>query len=76
MIHKVTMKLRHIKSEYYYLVFSSTGEHSECSKSCGDGTKTRARTCIGGICSRATSEDLIETVVCNEGDCKFSSLIV
>ena len=32
---------------------------------------TRARTCIGGICSRATSEDLIETAVFNEGDCKF-----
>lgn len=52
-------------------VYSSWGSYSQCSKTCGDGEKTRARTCIGGICSRATTQDLIQTDVCKERNCEF-----
>ena len=55
---------------YKISVWSSWGDFSQCSKFCGDGKKTRERTCIGGICSRATSQDLIDTDNCYELDCK------
>ena len=60
----------------YVLVYSSWDVYSQCSKTCGDGQRTRERTCIGGICSRATSQDLIETEVCNEGACVPPDLFV
>ena len=52
------------------LVYSEWSEYSTCSATCGEGTTTRTRTCIGGICSRATEADLLETSVCNERGCK------
>ena len=64
---KVTYRSKNIK---YVLVYSTWGSYSECSTTCGNGEKTRSRTCIGGICSLATSSDLIQTDICNEGDCK------
>ena len=60
----------------YVLVYSSWDVYSQCSKTCGDGQRTRERTCIGGICSRATSQDLIETEVCNQGPCAPPDLFV
>ena len=65
---KVTNCSKNIK---YLLVYSTWGSYSECSTTCGNGEKTRSRTCIGGICSLATSSDLIQTDICNEGDCKL-----
>ena len=58
-------------SRITFLVYSTWGLYSECSKTCGDGEKTRSRTCISGICSLATSSDLIQTDICNKGDCKL-----
>ena len=55
----------------YFLVYSTWESYSQCSKTCGDGEKTRTRTCIGGICSLASSNDMIQTEICNERDCKF-----
>ena len=52
-------------------MYSTWESYSECSTTCGNGEKTKSRTCIGGICSLATSGDLIQTDICNEGDCKF-----
>ena len=54
----------------YFLVYSTWESYSECSKTCGDGEKTKTRTCIGGICSLASSNDLIQTEICNERDCQ------
>ena len=55
----------------YFLVYSTWESYSECSKTCGDGEKTKIRTCIGGICSLASSNDLIQTEICNERNYKF-----
>lgn len=52
-------------------MYSQWGEYLDCSVSCGEGTRSRERTCIGGICARATPQDLIEISNCNEGSCKF-----
>ena len=59
-----------------FLVYSTWDSYSECSKTCGDGEKTKTRTCIGGICSLASSNDLIQTETCNERDCKFYKMHV
>ena len=66
---KVTNRSKNIKN---VLVYSTWGSYSECSTTCGNGEKTRSRSCIGGICSLATSSDLIETDICNKGDCKLN----
>ena len=66
------------ENEYYQvfnsnnnnLVYSSWNPYSVCSVTCGDGQKTRTRTCVGGICSLATPQDFIQTDTCNERDCK------
>ena len=52
-------------------MYSTWGEYSDCSKSCGVGNKTRERNCIGGICSRATTQDLVQSDFCNEINCKL-----
>ena len=52
-------------------MFSTWTEYSSCTTTCGEGSKTRTRTCIGGICSRATEADLTETSICNERGCKY-----
>ena len=64
------MVLNHSLNKTNVLVLSTWGSYSECSTTCGNGEKTKSRTCIGGICSLATSSDLIQTDICNEGDCK------
>ena len=61
----------HIRFNNNVLVYSVWSEYSSCSATCGEGTTTRTRTCIGGICSRATQADLIENSICNERGCKY-----
>ena len=58
------------------LVWSEWTEFTSCSASCGEGTTTRTRTCIGGICSRATDADIFETSVCNEIGCEYNTLLL
>ena len=53
------------------LVFSEWTEYSSCTTTCGEGSKTRTRTCIGGICSRAAEADLTEISICNERGCEY-----
>lgn len=53
------------------LVFSEWTEYSSCTTTCGEGSKTRTRTCIGGICSRAAEADLTEISSCNERGCAY-----
>ena len=43
-----------------------------CSKTCGDGYKTRERTCYS-YCDTFNSSDLSDTGTCNEGDCELFS---
>ena len=50
-------------------VYSSWSEYSSCSKTCDGGEQSRTRECVGGTCSLATSDDLIETQSCNELAC-------
>ncbi len=58
-----------------YLNFFSGGtwsqwtEFSQCSKTCGSGSKTRTRTCNGGQCSGEASE----TQVCQNAECKIGT---
>ena len=52
-------------------MFSEWTEYSSCTATCGEGSKTRTRTCIGGICSRATEADLTEISICNERGCEY-----
>ena len=52
------------------LVYSEWTQYTSCSATCGEGTTTRTRTCIGGICSRATDADIFETSICNERGCE------
>ena len=40
-----------------------------CSKTCGEGEYSRTRECVGGICSRATTEDLFEVQTCKIREC-------
>ena len=49
------------------MVLSQWSTYSSCSDTCGQGVKTRTRTCDQGDC---TGEDLFENAVCNEGGCK------
>ena len=67
-IHVAFCHCQNIKN---ILVYSAWGSYSDCSATCGNGEKTKIRTCIGGTCSLATSSDLIQTEICNEGDCKL-----
>ena len=58
--------------KYIYLnisVYSDWSEYTNCSKTCGEGQKTRTRSCIGGTCSLATDNDLNETATCNDRGC-------
>ena len=66
----ITHKI-HIRHNNTIQVYSVWSEYSSCSTTCGEGTTTRTRTCIGGICSRATEADLIEKSTCNERGCKY-----
>ena len=43
--------------------------YSSCSVTCGEGEQSRTRQCVGGICSLAIPDDLIESRSCNMQDC-------
>ena len=50
-------------------MFLNWGAFSACSKTCGEGKYSRTRECVGGICSRATTEDLFEVKTCKVKEC-------
>ena len=50
--------------------FSSWDEWSSCSRTCGNGDRTRNRKCDNN-CEAVTSEDKLVTETCNESDCKL-----
>lgn len=52
-------------------VYSTWGEYSACSKTCGGGKKSKERICLAGICSHATPQDLVQTEDCNATSCKL-----
>merc|ERR1719343_506833 len=54
--------------------FSVWNEWSDCSKICGNGQKTRTRTCVEN-CDNVDSNELIDTEICNDRNClpKFST---
>ena len=54
-------------------VYSKWSEYSSCSKTCGQGEHSRTRDCVGGICSKATSNDMIETKSCMDKECTVLS---
>ena len=51
-------------------VFSHWSEYSSCSDTCGEGVKSRTRTCDQGNCAMIHWSELREMVSCNEGGCK------
>ena len=51
--------------------FNSWTAWSVCDMSCGDGSRTRSRTC-SAHCSNLSSSDTSETESCNDGACKSS----
>ena len=67
------------------LKFSGWSDWSECSKSCGPGTRTRTRKCLSSNLDNQTeeacSETFIESQPCHSKDCRgiksnnYSSLI-
>ena len=52
--------------------YSSWSKWSSCSKTCGDGDRTRTRSCIA-YCNDVESSHLSRTETCNVGDCNFFS---
>ena len=52
----------------------SSWSDSPCSVTCGDGVRTRTRTCESR-CADVSPTDLTETKVCNEAECPGKFLI-
>ena len=53
--------------------FSVWNEWSDCSKICGNGQKTRTRTCVEN-CDNVDSNELIDTEICNDRNCELMIL--
>ena len=51
--------------------FSPWGSWSSCNQGCGNGEKTRTRSCTAN-CNALRTEDTAVTTHCTEGECKFT----
>ena len=55
--------------------FGSWGQWSECTASCGSGTRTREQQCEGSDAAECTGEPGKEEENCNTGGCRKLAIV-